>query len=223
MPKGKPHSVQFKFKVALEAAKGTRTLNELASEYGLHPSQISDWKQQLLAEGPSVFSTHTARQQREQEALQAELYEQIGRLKMELEWLKKKLPNDAQAKRALVEPDHPQLSIRRQCELVGLNRSTFYYQPARESDLNLCLMRLIDKQYTRTPFYGWPRMTAYLRQEGYAVNPKRVRRLMRQMGLQAVPPKRQMTVPSPEHKVYPYLLRNVPIMRTNQVWSAEIV
>ena len=90
MPKGKPHSAQFKFKVALEAAKGTRTLNELASEYGLHPSQISDWKQQLLAEGPSVFSTYTARQQREQEALQAELYEQIGRLKMELEWLKKK-------------------------------------------------------------------------------------------------------------------------------------
>jgi transposase-like protein len=90
MPKGKPHSAQFKFRVALEAAKGTRTLNELASEYGLHPSQISDWKQQLLSEGPSVFSTHTARQQREQEALQSELYEQIGRLKMELEWLKKK-------------------------------------------------------------------------------------------------------------------------------------
>jgi putative transposase len=91
MPKGKRHSAQFKFKVALEAAKGTRTLNELAGEYGLHPSQISEWKQQLLAEGPSVFSTHTTRQQREQEALQAELYEQIGRLKMELEWLKKKV------------------------------------------------------------------------------------------------------------------------------------
>lgn len=91
MPKGKRHSAQFKFKVALEAAKGTRTLNELAGEYGLHPSQISEWKQQLLTEGPSVFSTNTTRQQREQEARQAELYEQIGRLKMELEWLKKKV------------------------------------------------------------------------------------------------------------------------------------
>jgi transposase-like protein len=91
MPKGKRHSAQFKFKVALEAAKGTRTLNELAGEYGLHPSQISEWKQQLLTEGPSVFNTHTTRQQREQEALKAELYEQIGRLKMELEWLKKKV------------------------------------------------------------------------------------------------------------------------------------
>ena len=92
MPKGKRHSAQFKFKVALEAAKGTKTLAELASQYGLHPSQISEWKQQLLQDGPSVFSTHTARQQREQEALQTELYEQIGRLKMELEWLKKKAP-----------------------------------------------------------------------------------------------------------------------------------
>ncbi len=90
MPKGKRHSSQFKFKVALEAAKGTKTLAELASQYGLHPSQISEWKQQLLQDGPSVFSTHTARQQREQETRQAELYEQIGRLKMELEWLKKK-------------------------------------------------------------------------------------------------------------------------------------
>ena len=92
MPKGKRHSAQFKFKVALAAAKGDKTLNELASEFGLHPSQISEWKTKLLRDGVSVFSTTTARQQREQETLQAELYEQIGRLKMELEWLKKKAP-----------------------------------------------------------------------------------------------------------------------------------
>ena len=92
MPKGKRHSAQFKFKVALAAAKGGKTLSELASEFGLHPSQISEWKTKLLRDGVSVFSTTTVRQQREQEALQAELYEQIGRLKMELEWLKKKAP-----------------------------------------------------------------------------------------------------------------------------------
>jgi len=90
MPKGKRHSAQFKFRVALEAAKGSKTLNELAGQYELHPSQISQWKSQLLKEGASVFSTATGRQQRGQEALQADLYEQIGRLKMELEWLKKK-------------------------------------------------------------------------------------------------------------------------------------
>jgi transposase-like protein len=90
MPKGKRHSAQFKFKVALEAAKEARTLNELAGKYGLHPSQISEWKRRLLDEGAGIFNITTARQQKEQEVLQAELYEQIGRLKMELEWLKKK-------------------------------------------------------------------------------------------------------------------------------------
>jgi putative transposase len=91
MPKRKRHSAEFKFKVALEAAKGTKTLSELAQEYQLHPSQISEWKRQLLSEGVSVFSTRNARQQREQAALETQLYEQIGRLKMELEWLKKKV------------------------------------------------------------------------------------------------------------------------------------
>lgn len=90
MPKRKRRSAQFKFKVALEAARGTKTLNELSSEYEVHPSQISEWKSRLLKDGTSVFSTTTARQQRDQETLQAGLYEQIGRLKMELEWLKKK-------------------------------------------------------------------------------------------------------------------------------------
>lgn len=84
------YSADFKFRVALEAAKGDKTLNELASGYGVHPNQIGDWKRTLLKDGASLFSSQSARQQRAQEALQAELYEQIGRLQMELEWLKKK-------------------------------------------------------------------------------------------------------------------------------------
>mgnify|MGYP002681853849 CR=1 FL=1 len=83
-------TAEFKFKVALEAAKGLKTLNELASEHGIHPNQISEWKRALLENGPTVFSNTDARKQQQQEVLQAELYEQIGRLKMELEWLKKK-------------------------------------------------------------------------------------------------------------------------------------
>jgi HTH-like domain len=87
-------------------------------------------------------------------------------------------------KRTLIEPDHPLLSLRRQCALLGLHRSGWYYEPAPESAENLQLMRLIDEQYTRTPFYGWPRMTVYLREDkGYAVNHKRVQRLMQLMGL----------------------------------------
>lgn len=122
----------------------------------------------------------------------------------------------------LIELNHPELSIRRQCELLGLNRSSFYYQPAGETALNLTLMRLIDVQYTQTPFYGWPKMTIYLQQLGYPINHKRVQRLMQVMGLQAIYPKPRTSTPAPGHKIYPYLLRGLKITRPNQVWSADI-
>jgi putative transposase len=124
----------------------------------------------------------------------------------------------------LIEPNHPELSLRRQCELIGLNRASYYYQPAQESELNLRLMRLIDEQYLKTPFYGWPRMTIYLQNLGYQINPKRVRRLMQLMGLQAIYPKPKLkNQVEKAHKVYPYLLRDLEIVRPNMVWSAEIV
>ena len=122
----------------------------------------------------------------------------------------------------MIERGHPELSIRRQCELIGLNRSSLYYQPVGESAYNLHLMRLLDEQYTRTPFYGWPRMTAWLRREGHKINPKRVRRLMALMGLQAIHPKRRTSVPAAGHKRYPYLLRGLKITHPCQVWSTDI-
>jgi putative transposase len=125
-------------------------------------------------------------------------------------------------KRDLIEPGHPELSLRRQCELIDLNRSAWYYQPAGESEYNLLLMRLIDEQYTETPFYGWPRMTAQLRRQGHQVNGKRVRRLMQLMGLQAIYPRPKTSIAASDHKVYPYLLRNLPITRCNQVWSSDV-
>ena len=121
-----------------------------------------------------------------------------------------------------MEPDYAGLSLRRQCELIGLARSTYYYEPASESELNLQLMRLIDEQYLKTPFYGWPRMTAHLQRQGYEVNHKRVQRLMQIMGVQAIYPKPKTTVSSQEHKIYPYLLRDLEIVRPSQVWSADI-
>jgi putative transposase len=132
------------------------------------------------------------------------------------------LPPSVDVKRSLIEPGHPEISIRRQCELVGLNRASYYYTPATESPENLELMRLIDAQYMKRPFYGWPRMTKVLREQGRVVNHKRVQRLMRLMGLQAVHPKRRTTVPAPGHRIYPYLLRGVKIVRPNQVWSTDI-
>jgi len=123
----------------------------------------------------------------------------------------------------MIDTAHPTLSIRRQCELVGLNRSTFYWPAAGESPLNLELMRLIDQEYTRTPFYGYRKMTARLyNPHGYQVNHKRVARLMQQMGLQAVYPRPRTTIPNQQHKKYPYLLRGLDINRPNMVWAADI-
>jgi putative transposase len=113
------------------------------------------------------------------------------------------------------------LSVRRQCELIGLNRSTLYYEPVPETAENLELMRLIDEQYTRHPFYGSRRMTRWLVRQGREVNRKRVQRLMGAMGLEAIYPKPNLSA-GRGHKVYPYLLRDVSIERVNQVWSADI-
>ena len=109
-----------------------------------------------------------------------------------------------------------------QCELLGISRASLYYQPVGPSEEELTLLRLIDEQYLKTPFYGSRRMVAHLQQQGYQVNRKRVQRLMRQLGLQAVYPKPKLSKRHPEHQVYPYLLRGVDIASANQVWSTDI-
>ena len=141
---------------------------------------------------------------------------------MELEWLKKNLPFSLESRQAMIEIDHPQLSIRRQCDLIDLHRGTFYYTPAGEPPLNLALMRQIDEEYTRHPFYGSPKMTIYLQRRGYAINHKRVERLMQKMGLRAVCPSPQTSQPRKEHKVYPYRLRGLTIDHPLQVFSSDI-
>jgi putative transposase len=110
----------------------------------------------------------------------------------------------------------------RQCELLSLSRSGYYYQPVEENLETQHLMRLIDAEYTRHPFYGYRKITHWLRGEGYLVNKKRVQRLMHTMGLAAIVPKPDLSKPQPEHPVYPYLLRGVKIEGVNQVWSTDI-
>ena len=122
----------------------------------------------------------------------------------------------------MVEVDHPELSVRRQCELLGLNRSTFYYEPTGATPEDLRLMRLIDEQYTACPFYGSRKMTEWLTRQGEEVNRKRVQRLMRMMGLEAIYPKPRLSAAGRGHKIYPYLLRGVKIERPDQVWSTDI-
>ena len=125
-------------------------------------------------------------------------------------------------RQAWVDAEDHQWSVRQQCELLSLNRSTWYYAAAAESEENLCLMRLIDEQYLRRPFFGSRRMAVWLESIGHVVNRKRVQRLMRLMGIEALYPKPRTTQNNPEHRIFPYLLRDVAIVRPDQVWSTDI-
>ena len=122
----------------------------------------------------------------------------------------------------MVERQHPSLSVVRQCRLLGISRSGWYYRPRGVSDEDLELMKMIDRQYLATPFYGSRKMVAWLKGQGKWVNRKRIRRLMRVMGLKAIYRRPRTSQPAPGHKVYPYLLRGMKITRPNQVWVADI-
>ena len=118
--------------------------------------------------------------------------------------------------------NHKIIPISRQCDLLALSRSSFYYRPVPVSGFNLRLMELVDRQYTKDPTWGIPRMTAWLKRQGFKVNRKRISRLMRRMGLQGAVPKKKLSRPNKEHTVYPYLLKGLDISRPNQVFCSDI-
>jgi putative transposase len=122
----------------------------------------------------------------------------------------------------MIERDHAELSIRQQCHLIGLNRASYYYEATTETSENLALMRLMDQEYMRHPFLGSRRMREYLCRQGYQAGRKRIQRLMRIMGIEALYPKPKLSKGHPDHRVYPYLLRDLKIVCPNQVWSTDI-
>ncbi len=128
----------------------------------------------------------------------------------------------AAKRKTMVTPTHRALSITRQCNLLSLSRASYYFKPAGEKEKNLALMRLIDAQFLETPWYGSRQMARHLRREGWCVGRKRVRRLMRKMGLQAIYQAPRTSDPHPEHKIYPYLLKGLAIEKPNHVWCADI-
>lgn len=136
--------------------------------------------------------------------------------------LKKNLPDSVTDKRRLIEPENTEIPVSRQCDLLGISRSGYYYRSRGESAYNECLMRLIDEEYTRHPFYGSRRLTAWLKRQGHEVNPKRVSRLMRKMGIETIYQKPNLSRPGKGHKKYPYLLRGLTINRPDHVWSTDI-
>jgi putative transposase len=125
-------------------------------------------------------------------------------------------------RRQMIDPQHARLSVQRQCRLVSISRSAFYYRPAGETPLNLTLMRLLDAQFLETPWYGSRQMGRCLCRQGYTVWRKRGRRLMAKMGLAPIYQAPRTTIPHPENRIYKYLLRDLVIDRPNQVWCADI-
>lgn len=208
------HSVEVKARAVLEALEGKRTINEIASVREVHPVQVTQWKKQAKESLAELFSRRKDLSVKADAELKERLYQKIGRLEMELDWLKKVWPG---------MPMSTVISLKRQCELVGLSRSGWYYEAVPEDPEDLRLKRLLDEQCTRTPFYGGRRMTVWLQQDkGEAVNLKRVRRLMTEMGLEAVYAKPRLSLPDVRRPRYPYLLRNLAITRPNHVWATDI-
>jgi putative transposase len=197
MSKRRTHTPEFKARVAMEAISGRKTIQEIAADHAIHPIQVSQWKRQLL-EGASELFTRGKKSKGKEEGQvkEAELFQQIGRLQMELEWLKKSLScSEAHELRKLVDHDHPELSISRQCVLLGLSRSTLYYRPTAVRESTLRIMARIDALYLEDPCSGSRRMVNYLAREGIPICRDRIRNLMQRMGLRAIYQKPQTTTP----------------------------
>ncbi len=220
--KRKRYSADFKAKVA--ALRGELTTAQLATKHGIHQTMVGEWKRQAMEGLTAVFSDRSAAAEtaRASEADVERLHAKIGVAGGTGFFSESLRSMSIERRRQMIEPEHPRLSVVRQCELVSISRSGFYYRPAGETPLNLTLMQLIDAQFLETPWYGSRQMARHLRREGYTVGRKRVRRLMARMGLEPIYQRPRTTIPHPGHRIYPYLLREVVVDRPNQVWCADI-
>ena len=231
------HTAQFKTTVALELLKELDTLAKISSKYGIHPTQARRWRDIAVTSLQNIFTGKPPDAQiAEKDKLIEELYKQIGQQKVELDWVKKRLDLSIVEKILCIEKDNPDISIARQCELLDLTRSVFYYErkPVVSGEDKI-IMDYIDKIYTDIPFYGVPRMTLEVNERlltefktenrlnvSMPINHKRIYRLMRIVGIQALRPKPNLSIPEKTHRIYPYLLKDVLITHTNHVWSIDI-
>ncbi|WP_158137123.1 IS3-like element ISVpa4 family transposase [Vibrio metschnikovii] len=219
--KRRNHSPEFKAKVALDAAKGDKTVAELAQKYNLHANQISTWKKELLENAAMIFATENDSGKESSEDVD-KLHAKIGQLTMENGFFGQSARSldRAQRKSSLVKSTP--LPIKRQCELLNIARSTAYYQPIGLSAEEITLRRMIDEIHLQYPFMGSRRIRTELAKKGHSVNRKRVVRLMRDMGIGAIYPKPKTTLANKAHKVYPYLLRDIEVTYPNQAWAIDI-
>ena len=229
--KRKTYSVEFKTKVVLELLVGDQTVAQIASKYEITAKSLTDWKKQFLPNASLAFDVGGATQGYKDEiaTLKDEndaLAKKLGKTTIERDWAVGKLKSlDLSNKKDLVDSKLTDISTTRQCELIELNRSTLYYEAKPIKDEDIKIMNRIDEIYTEiSSTYGYRFMHQQLIQEGYAVGVNKVNRLMNQMGIQAIFPKKKRFsgVKHQQHKIYPYLLGNIDIQKANQVWCGDI-
>ncbi len=222
----KTYNANFKTKLVLKLLREEKTLAQSASDSGLHPNQLRNWRDLVLQQIHTLFEKkeETTQLRAAQAAEREELYAEIGRVRTQLTWVKKKLASEmSRAERqALVERSAAALSLTEQAELLGLSRSSLYDQAVGPAPAEIALKHRIDELYTARPFYGSRRIHAQLRRAGETISRQRVQRYMREMGIAGVCPGPNLSRRNQAHQVYPYLLRGLPIERVNQVWGTDI-
>nr|WP_139170866.1 IS3 family transposase [Paenibacillus naphthalenovorans] len=229
MEKRNRYTSEFKTKVVLEVLREEQTVNEIAAKYEVSPVMVSRWKAEFLERASVVFEKKTSevdKLKKEYESKQEHLEKLVGQLTVEVDWLKKNLASNEplEARKAMVERDNNEITIKRQADLLNVNRTSVYRlsQEKSESEENVQIMHQIDEIYMKHPYFGYRRMTRFLRDRGFEVNRKRVRRLMQHMGLEAIYPKPNLSKRFHAKYVRPYLLRGLTINRPNQVWGIDI-
>ncbi|WP_156799850.1 IS3 family transposase [Novosphingobium resinovorum] len=215
------HSPAFKAKVALAAIKGEKTLGERAQDYDLHPNQITTGRTQLLEGAAGVFGSEKSS---DEPAVDVKtLHAKIGELTLANDFLGRRARQGKTVaeRKAMIDRTHT-LPVKRQAKELGISRGSVYYLPRPVSSKNLAIMRRIDALHLEFPFAGSRMLRDFLRQESIEIGRCHVASLMKKMAIEAVYRRPSTSKPAPGHKIYPYLLRKLPIVRPNQVWATDI-
>ncbi|WP_425492288.1 IS3 family transposase [Mesorhizobium sangaii] len=216
------HSPEFKAKVALAAIRGERTLIELSQQFDVHPNQIKQWKDLLLEGASGVFGADAKAEPAAPIVDVKTLHAKIGELTLENDFLGGSAQQGrAVGRKEMIDHNHA-LSLTRQARALGISRGSVYYLPRPPSAADLALMRRIDRLHLDYPFAGSRMLQGLLNAEGHSVGRRHVATLMRKMGIEALYRRPNTSKPTPGHKVYPYLLRNLPVIRPNQAWAMDI-
>lgn len=235
--KKKTYSADFKAKVVLELLSNALTLNQVASKYEVTPQSILTWKKQFLDNASLAFDVSGATKAYKDEIEELKesndkLAKALGNTTIERDWAVKKLESlDLLNKKSLIDSQAQDLSLSKQCKLIGVSRSSLYHKPRTMSEINLSILNAMDKIYTDNPEYGYRYIHQELKEEGFAIGKHRVLKYMKILGIEAIFPraKKLTSIKEPEHKIYPYLLREykneqgqVAVGKPNEVWSGDI-